>query len=64
MIVVNHEKKLRFQSDNKTFVADTISVDRKTIWRWSKRYKKKNTWDDKFTVYFDEELYKTENPKT
>lgn len=63
MIVVNHETGLRFQIDNKSLVAKTIGLSRVQLWRWSKRYLKRTTWDSKFTVYFDEELYKAEKSK-
>ena len=65
MIVVNLKNGLRFESNDKTFVSDTIGYSRVQLWRWSKRYAKKDAKDINgnlaFTVYFDKDLYEEEN---
>ena len=58
MILINHENKLRLKTNNKSLVARMIGYSRVQVWRWSKRYDKKTTWGNKFTVYFDESLLK------
>jgi len=59
MIVVNAKQKLILHTDNRSLVARTLNYNRKTIYRWAKRFKKKKTYND-CVVYFDEELYKKE----
>jgi len=64
MIVVNANKVLILQTNNKSLVARTIGYHRNSIDNWAKKHDKKDAKDINgdyaFTVYFNEKLYKKE----